>query len=151
MFYVGGTAGKYLFRGAREPALGTITQSTASVVSINAMNSTAYPLNNAVAINANFVHGLGHTPSYLRAVLLCTTTDPGSGIVAGTEIGAECFMVSAFVDADIMGPFVVVGCDATKIYITNYAAIAPDILIQWLGNQFAPTSLANFSVKIYWQ
>jgi len=111
--------------------------------------SAAYPLTDGAIMNINFAHGLSPTPSFVRAVLLCTAPDTNSGIISGQEVPIE----TVFSDATSVSPFSA-GADAKNIYV-NYdgestAGGNQFIHVLWGGsvNQFS--SFNNFSLKVYY-
>jgi len=111
------------------------------------MNSNSYALTEGTILNTSFIHGLGHTPGYLRLVLLCTANDSNSGILAGQEIDAW-----AFFDNDQTAQPFSVGADSTKIYLEYNGDIGnPYIIIWWAGARKFMSSMSNFSLKVYWQ
>jgi hypothetical protein len=136
----------YLKRGE----IRRITDAVGSAGSITkgfSMNSTSYALTEAFPLNVNFAHGLGAMPSYLRAVLLCTTNDAGSATVAGQEVDADTMI-------DQNNSFIPFSskADATKIYLSSESApVGTNIYFAQGGVMSHMTSLSNFSLKVYWQ
>jgi len=110
--------------------------------------SATYPLTDGTPLSANFAHGLSATPSFIRAVLLCTANDTGTGIPAGQEISME-----EIFDGNDVALVFSYQADTTKIYL-HYNGSAGSICCYPNNagggiNNF--TSFTNFSLKIYWR
>ena len=106
---------------------------TLSCVSLfHPMNSTQYALTDGVVLNVNFLHGGAIPPSYIRAVLLCTTNDINSGMLAGQEAEA-----SDIFDTTNLVIAASTGSDNSKIYAFYSGTPAFDI------SSFAATENAD--------
>jgi hypothetical protein len=119
--------------------------SSCSIVSSTVMNSTQYPLIDGTAQNQTFAHGLGHVPVIFSCVLLCTSNDSASGIVAGNEVAVE-----SFLDDNAPATVFGFGADSTSITVRYSGVMGPNVFVQWPGGTTV-TSFSNFSLKIYWQ
>jgi hypothetical protein len=92
------------------------------------------------------VHGLGRTPTQVRAVLRCITTDPDSGWQPGDELE-----IPVTEDGD---QAVYIASTSEKIEVsTNWLRPGQEALFylpRVAGSDIAPvTSLSNFALKIY--
>jgi hypothetical protein len=107
--------------------------------------SATYPLTENAALNVNFAHGLGAKPSYLRAVLLCTTNDTASGTLAGQEIE-----VYNTWDVNNNNPIFGINSDTSKIYLNSLALSGANMSVVLNTSIQSCTSMTNFSLKVYW-
>jgi hypothetical protein len=97
-------------------------------------------------LNVSFGYGLAAVPSFLRAVLLCTTNDAVTGMVAGQEVGIEA-VLNYSVPATIFGVVV----DSANIYLTYDGSDSSDTTVAVFGVIRPPSSFSNFSLKVYWR
>lgn len=122
-----------------------------NIISAFTMNSTSYGLTQGTAQAIKFPHGLGATPGFVRATLLCVTADGGSSMSPGQEVGIEaCFAMDT--NSMVFG----VAADSTYIYATYLGTWCNQCEITLFNGPGSPgiglpTSLNNFALKIYWQ
>ena len=89
-------------------------------------------------------HGLGTTPTLVRAFLFAIANDAGLGVTAGAQMNLEQFWQSS----DVIPAFGVVA-NASSIIIYNDAAVAGnEASIQFGGNGAVPTSFNNFVIRV---
>ena len=123
------------------PAQGIASTATISTTGINA----TLTLNNATLVE-NIAHGLGAVPRNVRVVIRCTTNDAASGYTAGQEIDINAW--TEFTGAE--EPLIGVVTDNTNIRIVRRAIGAAVRVLPFAGGASAvPTSLANFTPKVY--
>lgn len=92
-------------------------------------------------------HGLGSTPSYVRAVLVCIANDAGTGAVVGDEISVE----SVF-ENNLTAPNFGIKANAASVFLTNtdfFAGQEGAVYIITNGAATNATSVNNFGLKIY--
>lgn len=122
------------------------------------MNSTTLALTDGIPSLITIPHGLGRTPSFVAATILCTSADAGingSFMTPGQEVGIE-----ALFDLDAGRPSFGILRDATNIIAIFGGSSGPggSAAITLFQPPGAGTpgygliqSYSNFSLKIYWQ
>jgi hypothetical protein len=121
-----------------------MASSVSSLISATVMNSTQYALADFTPLSVNFAHGLAAPPAYIRIVLLCTSNDVDSGIVAGQEVAPVLLFEFNYNQFEF-------GADATKIYLGFLGGNGGAATFPWAGASAYFTSISNFSLKVYWQ
>jgi hypothetical protein len=135
--------------GVVQPDGTTITISS-GVISVSAGGgvSTTYITNNmteGTALNVTYAHGLGTFPGFIHPILLCTTNDPDSGMVAGqmTEFSSVCFNNNTLIP---IGVFASVSYDTVNIYIQSTSE--SHYYYDLLPSGGSPTSWSDFAIVV---
>lgn len=109
--------------------------------------SQLFPLtaNGAVVWSAN--HGLGATPSQVRAVLVATANDANTGLVIGDEVPASPMW---FILAGVSTQFVI-GANSTAVFgaFRQLLEARNKIVPKGGGAVVSPSAISNFSLKFY--
>jgi hypothetical protein len=119
------------------------------------MNQIQFPIaptGDGTGLFAQFPHGLGHPPAFIRAVWVCTNADPSPNpeefFAVGDEVDAA-FIFHTLSTCQGTG----VTADSTNIYCSVLNDEADYFVVQ---NKFdtgnsSLDSQTNWSLKIYWQ
>jgi hypothetical protein len=144
-----------LFEKADGPASGQSQRVTALVAKAY-MQSGLVIQNQTVALDGSTLvyqaaHGLGHTPKFGRAVLVCITNDAGTAFVVGQEIDA--FRFQFFNSSNF--PSSVFYSDGTSVYLAVPQAFVGNenhyLITRSTGSaQVNPSSFNNFQLKFYY-
>jgi len=92
-----------------------------------------------------FAHGFSSTPRLVRVVIRCTSNDANTGHVAGDEIELGNFIC----ETGTQHPLIIVTSDSTNITVSRNNNASITVVPKAGGVEVAPTSLANFTPKVY--
>jgi len=101
----------------------------------------------SATLSETFAHGLGTTPRLIRVVARCTGADVASGYAAGDEIDINSWNDITGDDTGLFGVY----ANATNIVVMRESNSAANVKVVPVGGgtHVAPTSLANFTPKVY--
>lgn len=111
------------------------------------MQSQTFALTDGLQLLKKFAHNLPQAPSFVRAALLCTTNDTGSGAVVGDEIDA-----ATVYNTNLTQNLVQFGASPTEVIASVPSTYGADCTVLWrAAGPSTLTSLNNFSLKLYWE
>lgn len=126
------------------PAQGIASSATISTTGVLG----AIALNSATLTEA-FTHTFNpNTPRSVRVVIRCTIADAASGYQIGDEIDINAFERNV---AGAETPLITVSTNATSVIVSRATATLADtlVVVRAGGSTVQPTSLANFTPKVY--